>query len=143
MSTQQSHPKEAAADITAKAKADAASAAESIKDTVADRTAEQAANIREAGAAFDDSPYARQAAEQISDSLSHVAASLREADLGSIQRDVTEFARRNPLLFFGGAAALGFVAGRAMKASERAEPPAQDIPEPNHAHPASNRWGYV
>ncbi|MEY8838081.1 hypothetical protein AB9K41_03460, partial [Cribrihabitans sp. XS_ASV171] len=51
--------------------------------------------------------------------LTHAASAVRDADFNSIQEDLTVFARRNPLLFFGGAALLGFVAARALKASER------------------------
>ena len=152
MTAQNTNPKDVAQDVAAKAKAEAVNAAEHVKDTAAATAEDQAAKLREAGAAFDDNPYARQAAEQISDGLSHLADNIRDADFGTLHQDVSDFARRNPLLFFGGAAALGFVVGRVLKASERAEGAAQPVaraprttPPVDHAPAYSGhaRWGHV
>ncbi|MEJ6389470.1 hypothetical protein [Gymnodinialimonas ulvae] len=165
MSTQQqkSDPKTAAKDVAAKAKAEASSTADDIKDAVADKADDvmddvaakadaHADDLRDAGAAFENNPYARQAAEQISDSLTQMASTLRDTDLSTLQNDVSAFARRNPLVFFGSAAALGFLAGRAVKASERADyqVSASDrhnypsVPDAQRAYPDQNkhRWGY-
>jgi hypothetical protein len=156
MPTKKATPKTAAKDVAAKAKADAQAAADEVKDNAADSVDAQAEQIRDAGKAFDDNPYARQAADQISDGLTQMASSLRHADLRSIQTDLTQFARRNPLLFFGGAAAVGFLAARALKASEQAQyevdhkaTPSDrhnypSVPDAQRAYPDQNkhRWGY-
>lgn len=81
-----------------------------------DRTAEQ---IRNAGHEFGDDSYQAQAAEYLASNLSQAADMIRNKDLGAIVDDVTLFARRNPALFLGGAALLGFAAARMMKASDR------------------------
>lgn len=86
-----------------------------------------ASRIREAGDAFGPDSFAHTVADRLADNLSQAASAVRDTDLGSLQQDVTEFARRNPLVFFGGAALLGFFAARLMKASERAE---TDYPAP-------------
>ncbi|MXQ08120.1 hypothetical protein GQ651_09725 [Alphaproteobacteria bacterium GH1-50] len=98
---------------TAEAHADAAKsgAARGLSDTAAD--------VREAGSAFDPNSFAGIAADRLAENLSHAADAVRGVDLGSVQSDLSEFARRNPLMFFGGAAVLGFMAGRMLKASER------------------------
>lgn len=128
---------DAAKDLADTAKSKAASVAENAKEGAADRAAKEADNVRRAGAAFEDNPLAREAANRIADNLSHVAHALRDSDLATLKTDVTEFARRNPVVFFGGAAALGFLAARSIKASERAEPwneeelLAEPVGEPN------------
>lgn len=58
-------------------------------------------------------PYIQKAADQ----LQRVAKFVREADPNEISKEVESFARREPLLFLGGAAAIGLVGGRFMRAS--------------------------
>jgi len=58
-------------------------------------------------------PLIEKTAEQIERASSYV----RSADIREMQRGVESFARREPLLFIGGAFALGMVAARFLKAS--------------------------
>jgi len=58
-------------------------------------------------------PYVAKAADQLERASNYV----RTADLREMQRGVESFARREPLLFIGGAFALGMVAARFLKAS--------------------------
>lgn len=58
-------------------------------------------------------PYVEKAADQLERASNYV----RTADPREIQRGVESFARREPLLFIGGAFALGMVAARFLKAS--------------------------
>jgi hypothetical protein len=51
------------------------------------------------------------------DGLDRLAQTLRSKDLGTMVRDVEDFARRQPVVFFGLALAAGFVGARAIKAS--------------------------
>jgi hypothetical protein len=98
-----------------------ASEAQHARDTAAETAEERAKRIREAGEAFEEDSYAREAADVFADRIDQAARSMREADLGGMAEDLTEFARRQPLVFFGGAALLGFAAARMLKASERAD----------------------
>ncbi len=145
--------KDTAKEVAETAKANASVKAEAAKEEVASRVSEQADNFREASAAFEGNDLASDALTYLGDNLAHAASAVRDMDLSHIQQDVTQFARRNPLVFFGGAAALGFLAARAMKASERAGAVATapdrhnypSVPENQAAYPDQNarRWGYA
>lgn len=74
-------------------------------------------------------PYVERAAEM----LDRLSGSVRDASLGNAVRATERFARREPLLFLGGAFLLGVLASRFLKSSERSEPVRaesydQDIP---------------
>ncbi|AHM05121.1 hypothetical protein roselon_02823 [Roseibacterium elongatum DSM 19469] len=106
------------ADAARKAAAEQTRAA---KDAAAARASDQAARLRDAGESFDPGSFAHAASERLADNLSDAARSIRDTDLTHVADDLASFARRQPLLFFGGAALLGFAAGRMLKASERAD----------------------
>lgn len=108
-------------EATEAVKAKAGETVENARSDLAASTEDTADRVREAGDAFEPNSLVTAAADRIADNLSQAASAVRTADLGSLQDDLTEFARRNPLIFFGGAAALGFLVARMMKASERAE----------------------
>jgi ElaB/YqjD/DUF883 family membrane-anchored ribosome-binding protein len=55
--------------------------------------------------------------DQAADRAERLGTYLTEADGGRILRDVEDFARRQPWLFVGGSAVVGFFASRFMKAS--------------------------
>lgn len=58
----------------------------------------------------------------LADNLATVSDTVRDKDLGEMIDDVSAFARRNPLVFLGGAALLGFAItrfGRATQESKR------------------------
>jgi|32_taG_2_1085360.scaffolds.fasta_scaffold49973_1 hypothetical protein len=55
----------------------------------------------------------------MADALADMSETVRDKDLGEIAGDVSDFARRNPLAFLGGAALLGFAGTRLARASER------------------------
>ena len=54
---------------------------------------------------------------QIADSLADVSDTMRDKDLGEMVGAVTDFAKRNPIVFLGSAVMLGFAASRFVKAS--------------------------
>ncbi len=56
-------------------------------------------------------------AQTVADGLDRVSSSLKGRDLNSLIRDVEDFARSQPLVFFGAALATGFVAMRFLKSS--------------------------
>jgi hypothetical protein len=64
------------------------------------------------------SPYVEMAADQVE----KASRFLRTADLNQVVGSVERFARREPLLFLGGAFALGLLGARFLKSSERHEP---------------------
>jgi hypothetical protein len=57
--------------------------------------------------------------EQVSGKVEQVGDYLTSADSDKILRDLEDFARRQPMVVAGGAAALGFLAARFMGASSR------------------------
>ena len=62
-------------------------------------------------------PYVDKAAQQ----LERLSSFLRTADANQVVRGVESFARREPLLFLGGAFTLGIFAARFLKSSARTE----------------------
>ena len=67
-----------------------------------------------------DSPVAR-IAESAADNLQRFSDSLRSRDLDSLLRDAESFAKRQPVVFIGAAALVGFLAVRFLKASDSVE----------------------
>lgn len=109
--------------LTDDVKARAQSEAEDLRDTAAD----EIENISDAADAAadelpDDSPQAR-ITEQVASQIDSVVDQLRRTDLSHMTRDVSTFARQNPLLFVGGAALLGLAVTRFLKASGSATAP--------------------
>jgi hypothetical protein len=58
-------------------------------------------------------------AESAADGLERVSATLRTKDLNSMLRDTESFARAQPVAFFGAAVAVGFLAVRFLKSSQK------------------------
>ncbi|MEO1138184.1 MAG: hypothetical protein AAFW87_01900 [Pseudomonadota bacterium] len=113
----------------------AAEAMKDVKDTVADKAQEKAVQAGEQardavtheGDQFADAAYAAASEfednDQINALLSHagqaiegLTAQLKEKQVTQIVDDVAVFAKRNLLLFLGGAALAGFAAARFLKA---------------------------
>ncbi|CUH38953.1 hypothetical protein JSE7799_01672 [Jannaschia seosinensis] len=105
--------------LTEKARAMAEEQVEGIKNQATSRIDETADHIRNAGHEFGDDSYQAQAADYLASNLSQAADFIREQDLGTLSDDVSEFARRNPALFLGGAALAGFALARMIKATDR------------------------
>lgn len=61
-------------------------------------------------------------AESAADGLERLSDTLRGKDIDGVMRDVNDFARQQPALFFGAAALAGFLALRFLKASDPAAP---------------------
>lgn len=86
-------------------------------------------------------------AQSVADGLDRLSGSLRNRDLNTMVRDVENFARAQPLVFFGAAVATGFLAMRFLKSSEQAssvrdEQPGQwPIAEPTTAYDESAAAG--
>jgi hypothetical protein len=57
-------------------------------------------------------------AETVADGLDRLSSTLKSRDISTLVRDVEDFARSQPLVFFGAAVAAGFIAMRFLKSSE-------------------------
>jgi hypothetical protein len=111
-----------AAEMGDQAKDMASAKAEEAKGYATSEIDRQAESIRSAGREFGDDSYQAHAADYLAQNLSQAAEVIRGKDMGDLVDDLSLFARRNPGLFLGGAALLGFAAVRLMKASERSRP---------------------
>ncbi|MFP7571162.1 hypothetical protein [Marivita sp. S2033] len=98
----------------------------------ADATADAA---RAAGSEFDQGSIQAAAMQQLGNQIENVASALRDKPVDEMFDDVVVFARKNPLLFLGGAAILGFAAARFMKSGNAA---------PRSDYASSDPWaGYL
>jgi hypothetical protein len=99
------------------AKENARSKIEERKSAAADGVGEFAGALRDAARSRrhgEDDPMMR-LTETAADGLERLSGMLRSKDVGSMLSDVNQFARRQPVAFFGLALAAGFVAARLMK----------------------------
>lgn len=80
----------------------------------------------------------------LADNLASVSDTVRDKDLGEMLDDVTSFARRNPLVFLGGAALLGFALTRFGRATQEAHGHDDDRPfaDPGYAAATSSSSSY-
>ncbi|MEQ6204883.1 hypothetical protein ABMC88_17725 [Sulfitobacter sp. HNIBRBA2951] len=92
--------------------------AEALRDDAAARVSNAADAADAAANTFDPDSLQARAAQQVADQVEGIAQQLRTADLGSVAHEVSSFARKNPALFIGGAALLGFAATRFLKARD-------------------------
>lgn len=105
--------KEAAQTVKEEAHAQAVGA----KDNVAGEVKSIASALRTASNDMRDGSPQERAMGQIAETLADVSDSIRDQDLGEMATTAISFARRNPLVFLGGAALLGFTAARFVKSS--------------------------
>ncbi len=122
---------EAASELKSEAKEVVSQVAGQAKDLVSHRVTESAGksaqDIHEVARALRDTgrdlgpnvaaPYVEKAADQ----LDRLSRFLRDANPTEVARDVERFARREPLLFLGGAFAVGLLAARFLKSSSHHE----------------------
>lgn len=120
------HASDTAARLREKA-AEAASAARAEAEEHVDEARGQAASevdkiadaLRKAAHDLHDgSPQAR-VIGQVAEGLADAAETFRSKDLAEVGHDITDLARRNPMMFLGGAALLGFAVTRFVRASSR------------------------
>ena len=72
---------------------------------------------RAAGQFDQDLPQAAQYIRQASQTVNGMADTIRDREIHELVHDLTDFARRQPTLVFGGAMLLGFAALRFLKSS--------------------------
>ncbi len=95
--------------------------AETAKGNVAAEVSNMAEALRTAASEMRDGSPQERTFAQIADGLADASDSIKDKDLGEIASDVSRFAKRNPLVFLGGAALVGFAATRFATASARNE----------------------
>ncbi|NOE20798.1 hypothetical protein GS634_21925 [Ruegeria atlantica] len=115
-----SSAKRHAKDLAQKAKtvvaSEATARAQDLQDTAADEAKNVAQAAESAAEAFEAGSAQHQVMSKIADSMENVAAQVRNTDLRTVNRKVSDFARQNPLLFIGSAALVGFAATRFLGA---------------------------
>jgi hypothetical protein len=106
-------------DVAGAAKQQAANAYQQQSDFARGEIGNFASALRHAGdqLAGNGSTIGARVANGVADKLDAVGASIEGKDLDEIVRNAESFARRNPAVFFGAAALLGFAASRFLKSS--------------------------
>jgi len=111
--------KERAGALWGDAKDAARSKLDQQKDAAADGLGDVAGALRDVARRKRDDAARTPIAEltgSVADGLDRLSSTLRSKDVGSMLRDVENFARNQPVAFFGLALAAGFVAVRFLKA---------------------------
>jgi gas vesicle protein len=91
--------------------------AEDAKEDVATEVKDVAEALRHAADELREGSAQERTLGQIAGGIADAADAIRDKDLGEIVEMTSNLGRRNPALFLGGAAFLGFVASRYVKAS--------------------------
>lgn len=94
------------------------------KQTVAGGIGDIAEALRASGRELEghEQPTVARFAYGAADSLEQLSSTLERRDLEALMHDAESLARRQPALFFGAAAAAGFLAVRFMKSSQSPNP---------------------
>lgn len=108
--------------------------AEGAREHTLDTVENAASAANAAGREFEPGTLQAAAFEQIGAQINSVAAHLRNKPVDEMVDDVAVFARRNPLLFLGGAALMGFAAARFLKAGNGTNAVSDDISDPWSGH---------
>jgi hypothetical protein len=102
------------------AKSTARSAAHSQQRAAAQGLEDFAGNLRNAARSPESEKGAgTRVAEAVAENLERLSSTLKNRDFDTLVRDVEDFARAQPLVFFGAAVATGFLAMRFLKSSQR------------------------
>jgi len=110
------------------AAASAEETAEAARDDAVDSADDVVNATRAARGEFEPGSFEAKALRQIETQISNVTNRLREKPVDEMLDDVGAFARRNPLLFLGGAALAGFATMRFLK-SDDADPEEHHAPD--------------
>lgn len=95
------------------------------KDAAAKQLASMARGLKQAAEGMrPESEFVGRLAERAAEQIEGLSARLQESDLSDLVEQGEAFARRNPALFIGAAAAAGFMLARFAKSSGRRRPPA-------------------
>ena len=95
------------------------------KDAVASQISGVATALRDAASSLASGSVAERSLGHIAKSFADASESLEGKDLGELVLSASSLAKRNPMVFIGGAVFLGFAASRFMKASSPEPAPYQ------------------
>ncbi|NJM81465.1 MAG: hypothetical protein HC844_02340 [Tabrizicola sp.] len=87
------------------------------KDAASEKIADVAGALRNAASDMKGGSVAERTLGQIADGIADASESLQGKDIGQMIRSASDLARRNPVIFVGGAVLIGFAAARLLKAS--------------------------
>ncbi len=118
--------RQTAADAKDALRDEATHRAESAKEGVAGEVSDVASALRKAADDMRDGSPQERTFGQIAGTLADLSDTIRDKDLGQVANDVTEFAKRNPMLFLGGVALAGFAATRFAMATSRGDSTAHE-----------------
>jgi hypothetical protein len=99
------------------AKEEVSHRAEGAKSSIADELSGVAQALRNASGEMRDNSTSRRAVGWVADSLNDASQAIRNRETSQLMNDIGGFAKRNPALFLGGAALVGFAISRFAKAS--------------------------
>lgn len=106
-----------AQDVAQTVSHEAASYADQTKETAADEVKSVSSALRHAADDLRSGSPQERTFSQIADGLADASEAIRGKDLGELVNDLNSFAKRNPAIFLGSAALIGFAATRFAKAS--------------------------
>ena len=109
--------RDSAHDAAGKASAEVSRAADKVQAGAAEELKDVASALRTAAEEMRSGSLQDRAFSELADGFADVSDALRDMEVGEMLSSVNGFARRNPLVFLGGAALVGFAATRAAKAS--------------------------
>jgi hypothetical protein len=111
--------KQGAADATAEAQ----NLLHERKNQGAERMSGLARAAREAAERFDhESPTAARCVRQAADRIDRVSDTIRHSSLDQLMHDVADFARRQPVAFFGASVLAGVALSRVLKSANGSSP---------------------
>ena len=130
-----------AEDAARSAQAEIQARADGAKSGVADEVSGIASALRTAAREMREGSPQERTFGQIAEGLADASESIRDKDLGEMAGDLSDFARRNPLVFLGGAALAGFAATRFAKASSSSRRDAQFTPGSSSDYARGSSYG--
>ncbi len=125
--------RQTATDASRAIREEAATRADSAKAGVAGEVSDVASALRKAAEDMRDGSAQERTFGQIASTLADVSDTIRDKDLGQVANEVSDFAKRNPLLFIGGVALAGFAATRFAMASARSDDAGRSQTSPDYA----------
>lgn len=129
--------RETARSYAERAREEAYARGEYYRNYAADETGKVASALRRASQELSDGSPQERLIAQIADNVADAAERMRGMSASDIARDTTEFARRHPAAFLGGAALVGFAAARFLKATSHEDAELYLPPATQRADPVS------
>jgi hypothetical protein len=110
-----------------------------MKGAAADEIARTAKGLEAAAAELEGSPLQQDLLHEAAEGLKQISQAIEGKSIGTIIEDLSDFGRRNPLAYLGGAALAGFALARFARAST-ADPKAAEEGPDGVWDPDDPRW---